>query len=452
MTRRLFWKLCLIIGTGVVAMFYLINVAVNHFENDMSMLSDSSREELINWQKKAEVVFDQGDMSELERWVDDLQQQENIWAVIAKANVVELAGNRSHRHEYTGYNLGRSIDWKIHLYFEHAPVMQLPFKDGATSLVVQLPQRMRPGSLWNLTRLSLQVLLPMLILVCLSIVLYRHIMHPIKELDLASRAFSKGDFSVRVREQLGSRNDELSQLAETFDLMAERISDQIMHQRVLLTDLSHELRTPLTRLDIATDNLLTHREKGVEDTQIKLERIHKESQHIRKLVDDTLTLSWLDNESPQLRIESLDLVDLLEILIEDGRFEYPDKLISADLPNQAHIENSNHRALGQALENILRNALRYTPINKKVRISLIDYKHEYQIIIADQGPGVPKEHLNTIFRPFFRIDSARSCNCDSFGLGLALAQRQLHAIAATVFAKNDTAGGLVMTVTVPKGV
>lgn len=452
MTRRLFWKLCLIIGTGVVAMFYLINVAVNHFENDMSMLSDSSREELINWQKKAEVIFDQGDMSELERWVDDLQQQESIWAVIAKANVVELAGNRSHRYEYTGYNLGRSIDWKIHLYFEHAPVMQLPFKDGATSLVVQLPQRMRPGSLWNLTRLSLQVLLPMLILVCLSIVLYRHIMHPIKELDLASRAFSKGDFSVRVREQLGSRNDELSQLAETFDLMAERISDQIMHQRVLLTDLSHELRTPLTRLDIATDNLLTHREKGVEDTQIKLERIHKESQHIRKLVDDTLTLSWLDNESPQLRIESLDLVDLLEILIEDGRFEYPDKLISADLPNQAHIENSNHRALGQALENILRNALRYTPINKKVRVSLIDYKHEYQIIIADQGPGVPKEHLNTIFRPFFRIDSARSCNSDSFGLGLALAQRQLHAIAATVFAKNDTAGGLVMTVTVPKGV
>lgn len=452
MTRRLFWKLCLIIGTGVVAMFYLINVAVNHFENDMSMLSDSSREELINWQKKAEVIFDQGDMSELERWVDDLQQQESIWAVIAKANVVELAGNRSHRYEYTGYNLGRSIDWKIHLYFEHAPVMQLPFKDGATSLVVQLPQRMRPGSLWNLTRLSLQVLLPMLILVCLSIVLYRHIMHPIKELDLASRAFSKGDFSVRVREQLGSRNDELSQLAETFDLMAERISDQIMHQRVLLTDLSHELRTPLTRLDIATDNLLSHREKGVEDTQIKLERIHKESQHIRKLVDDTLTLSWLDNESPQLRIESLDLVDLLEILIEDGRFEYPDKLIFADLPNQAHIENSNHRALGQALENILRNALRYTPINKKVWISLIDYKHEYQIIIADQGPGVPKEHLNTIFRPFFRIDSARSCNSDSFGLGLALAQRQLHAIAATVFAKNDTAGGLVMTVTVPKGV
>ncbi|NMP03183.1 HAMP domain-containing protein [Pseudoalteromonas arctica] len=451
MTRRLFWKLCLIIGTGVVAMFYLINVAVNHFENDMSMLSDSSREELINWQKKAEVIFDQGDMNELERWVDDLQQQESIWAVIAKANVVELAGNRSHRYEYTGYNLGRSIDWKIHLYFEHAPVMQLPFKDGATSLVVQLPQRMRPGSLWNLTRLSLQVLLPMLILVCLSIVLYRHIMHPIKELDLASRAFSKGDFSVRVREQLGSRNDELSQLAETFDLMAERISEQIMHQRVLLTDLSHELRTPLTRLDIATDNLLTHRKKGVEDTQIKLERIHKESQHIRKLVDDTLTLSWLDNESPQLRIESLDLVDLLEILIEDGRFEYPDKLISADLPNQAHIENSNHRALGQALENILRNALRYTPINKKVRVSLIDYKHEYQIIIADQGPGVPKEHLNTIFRPFFRIDSARSCNSDSFGLGLALAQRQLHAIAATVFAKNDTAGGLVMTVTVPKG-
>jgi two-component system sensor histidine kinase PfeS len=451
MTRRLFWKLCLIIGTGVVAMFYLINVAVNHFENDMSMLSDSSRVALTQWQKEAEFLFEQGDINELERWVDNLQHKENIWAVVAQANVVELAGNRSHRYEYTGYNLGRSIDWKIHLYFDRAPAMQLPFKDGTTSLVVQLPQRMRPGSLWNLTRLSLQVFLPMLILVCLSIVLYRHIMHPIKELDLASRAFSHGDFSVRVRAQLGSRNDELSQLAETFDLMAQRISEQIMHQRVLLTDLSHELRTPLTRLDIATDNLLAHKQFGTQNTQIKLERIHKESQHIRKLVDDTLTLSWLENESPQLRVESLDLVDLLEILIEDGRFEYPDKHIHAELPSHAYIEKSNHRALGQALENILRNALRYTPINKEVQVKLSDYKGDYKIMISDQGPGVPKEHLNTIFRPFFRIDRARSCDTDSFGLGLALAQRQLHAIAATVFATNSVGGGLIMTITVPKG-
>ena len=99
MTRRLFWKLCLIIGTGVVAMFYLINVAVNHFENDMSMLSDSSREELINWQKKAEVIFDQGDMSELERWVDDLQQQEikEFGSVQYKPKMVLTLGNHEER-------------------------------------------------------------------------------------------------------------------------------------------------------------------------------------------------------------------------------------------------------------------------------------------------------------------------------------------------------------------
>ncbi|XQF93519.1 histidine kinase sensor domain-containing protein [Pseudoalteromonas espejiana] len=157
MTRRLFWKLCLIIGTGVVAMFYLINVAVTHFENDMSMLSDSSRAQLLEWQKQAEGILHQDDIEALEQWVSNLQQQENIWAVIARADVVELAGNRNHRYEYTGYNLGRSIDWKIHLYFDHAPVMQLPFTHNEASLVVQLPERMRPGSLWNATRLLLQV-------------------------------------------------------------------------------------------------------------------------------------------------------------------------------------------------------------------------------------------------------------------------------------------------------
>ncbi|KPZ57994.1 MULTISPECIES: histidine kinase sensor domain-containing protein [unclassified Pseudoalteromonas] len=450
MTRRLFWKLCLIIGTGVVAMFYLINVAVTHFENDMSMLSDSSRAQLLKWQKQAEDILHQGDIEALEQWVSNLQQQENIWAVIARADVVELAGNRNHRYEYTGYNLGRSIDWKIHLYFDHAPVMQLPFTHNEASLVVQLPERMRPGSLWNATRLSLQVFLPMLILVCLSIVLYRHIMHPIREMDSATRAFSSGDYSVRVRKQFGSRKDELTQLAATFDLMAERISEQIMHQRVLLTDLSHELRTPLTRLDIATDNLLAKQHEFSHANQAKLERIHKESLHIRKLVEDTLTLSWLDNESPQLRVESLDIVDLLEILIEDARFEYPDKRIIAQLPSQALIENSNHRALGQAIENILRNALRYTPKNKQVDISCHDSGNKYRITITDQGPGVPEHYLNTIFRPFFRVDSSRSCNSDSFGLGLALAQRQLHAIAAEVVANNNATGGLSMTLWVPK--
>jgi two-component system sensor histidine kinase PfeS len=150
------------------------------------------------------------------------------------------------------------------------------------------------------------------------------------------------------------------------------------------------LRTPLARLDIAIDGL--HSETG---KQANLARIETESRRIRKLVDDTLTLAWLENERPQLKQESLDLVDLIDVLAEDARFEFPDRTLDCQLPDSALIENSNHRALGQALENVLRNAMRYTPAGKTVTIALQQQKQQpghYHVAIRDQGPGVPPQH------------------------------------------------------------
>ena len=171
---------------------------------------------------------------------------------------------------------------------------------------------------------------------------------------------------------------------------------------------------------------------------------------IRKLVDDTLTLAWLDTEQPQLKSESLDLVDLIDVLVEDARFEFPNRTLSSNLPDSAPVENSSHLALGQALENILRNAMRYTPAGKKVTVDLHSNKDKYQVTIQDEGPGVPDQHLKSIFKPFFRVDASRMANSGSFGLGLALSQRQIEAIGGRVWAKNRHSGGLEMQVDVPK--
>lgn len=448
MTHQLFWKLCLIIGTGVVAMFYLIDQTVSRIENNMSLIAEDNRRQLNDWGRTAESIYLSGDQIALEQWLDDLQREQDTWATIAQAEVTHIAGSVEDQDHYSGYNLGRNVNWQIHLYFEHNPIMELPFADGKTSLLIRLPMHMRPGSYWDLTQIFLQIILPMAILIILSIVLYRHIMLPLRQLEAATRSFSEGRFEVRVREMLGRRDDELAQLADTFDQMAGRIGELIVNQRQLITDLSHELRTPLTRLDVAVGSLiLSELDPGRQ--QEALERIHRESRHIRKLVDDTLTLSWLENEAPKLDQESIDLVDLLEVLIDDARFEYPDRNISANLPDAADIENSNHRVLVQALENILRNALRYTPAGKNVTISLIKEAGGYEIRVSDEGPGVPEQHLTAIFRPFFRVDSSRPSG-SSFGLGLALAKRQLAAIAATISAQNLNEGGLMMTVMVPR--
>ncbi|WP_444913058.1 histidine kinase sensor domain-containing protein [Microbulbifer sp. PAAF003] len=445
MNRKLFWKLCLLITAGIVSLFYLINSLTIRTEEQMSMLEASHREELKEWGKEAEARFLSGNEGELEQWLKELQEKENTWATVTQYELIHVAGATGNEHRYIGYNLGRDVDWKVHLYFEENPVMEIPFATEQTSLLVLLPDRMRPGSYWKTTRLLLQILLPMGILALVSVMLYRHIMHPLRKLEQATREFSRGNFDVRVHRQLGNRDDEISELAKTFDQMATRIGEQIVNQRQLIADLSHELRTPLTRLDIAIEGA------GASHADDKnIQRIQRESAHIRRLVDDTLTLAWLDNEQPSIGIEDLDLVDLIDVIVEDARFEFPDRTICTHLPDSAEIRQSNHKAVGQALENILRNAMRYTPKGQAVHVLLEgNTKNKFVIDIEDSGPGVPEALLDSIFKPFFRADQSRTSKSKNFGLGLALARRQLHSVGGTIEASNRSVGGLCMRVTLP---
>lgn len=165
---------------------------------------------------------------------------------------------------------------------------------------------------------------------------------------------------------MGERNDEFYELASSFDQMATRIGEQLISQRQLIADLSHELRTPLTRLDIAVAATKQEGDVGSEN----IERIARESQHVRRLVEDTLNLAWLENEKPELQQESLELTDLVDVLVEDAKFEFADRNIVCELPDTALVKNTSHRAAAQAIENILRNALRYTPSGKTVELLL----------------------------------------------------------------------------------
>jgi two-component system sensor histidine kinase PfeS len=445
MTHRLFWKLCLILATGVVALFYLIDIVTSQTQDGMSYLDISDKETITAWGRTAEELYLASDASALDIWLKKLQEKEDTWVTVVSYDIKRLAGNTLKNSFYEGYNLGRNVDWKIHLYFTENPVMEVPFMTKQVSFLVQLPARMRPGVYWHYTDVTMQVIIPTILLVFLSYLLYRYLMKPLRQLQIVAGQFSKGNFDVRAHVLMGNRNDEFSTLAETFDNMASRIGEQINSQRQLISDLSHELRTPLTRLDIA---LAEEKETGTSNGNI--ERINRESTHIRKLVEDTLTLAWLDNEKPELKQETLELIDLLDVLVDDAKFEFPDRIITCEFPNTALIEASSHRAAGQALENILRNALRYTPSGKTVTVKVKELAISYQISIEDQGSGVPEKYLETIFKPFFRVDRSRFTNSDSFGLGLALAQRQLSAIRATVVASNMISGGLRMLITFPK--
>lgn len=450
MNRRLLWKLCFIIGAGTVVLFYVINVLTNRAEDGMSFIAAGHRALIRDWGDTAEALYLANDIDALDRWISDLQQRQQTWAAVVESDLRHVAGGPMNARFYEAFSLGRSVDWKIHLYFTENPIMEERFAAGNAHFMVLLPEHMRPGVYWGYTNIALQIVLPMILLTLLATVLYRHIMGPLRALEKATRAFSEGNFQVRVRELLGRRSDELAELSSTFDQMAARISELIQSQRQLIADLSHELRTPLTRMDIAIDVLKNH------SSPDNIARIERESRHLRRLVEDTLTLAWLENERPTLCDETLDLVDLIDVVVEDARFEFNDRRIVCELPGSAEIHHSHHRAIGQAIENIIRNAMRYTPRGGQVTVRLGEQPLDYTVTVCDQGPGVAPDELPHIFEPFYRADSARTAVDNShdqtsgFGLGLALARRQIEAVGGIIQASNNAPGGLCMIITLPR--
>ena len=444
MNRRLFWKLCATVALGTLILFWTISFLGDETEQKMSFIAEQHQQTIESWGRTAERLYQSGDEQALARWLEELQAQEDTWAAVVRSDVQPLAGSRLNDRFHDGFWLGRSVAWKIHLYFTENPIMEVTFSDPALHFLVLLPDRMRPGTYLPEIKLMLKVALPLAVLVIMCLVIYRHLMTPLRQLEFATRQFTDGNLGVRVRALLGNRNDELSALAETFDRMAERIGNLILTQRRLIADLSHELRTPLTRIEMAVSCV----QEGI-DTQHLLPRIQRECGIMRNLVEDTLTLAWLENERPSLAGETLDLTDLLDSILDDARYEFPDHKLVAELPDKAELTGSSHRALAQAIENVVRNACNYTPAGGEVRIILQSEDRGYRLEVADQGPGVAADHLELIFRPFFRSEKARDHQPTGHGLGLALARRQVEATGGWVRAENRLAGGLLIRLWLP---
>lgn len=444
MNRKLFWKLSSVVALGTVTLFWVISELSLSVERKMSQISHEHQQVLAEYARQAETLFLAGDMAKLNAWIKETEQRENSQITIARKQLTSIAGSDVNEMFDELFYLGRDISWPIHLEHDYNPIMNFFFADGETYFLIVLPARMRPGAYWSYTHVVMQIAAPLLMLFAISYLLYRHLMEPLDKLQRAVRRFSGGDYAIRVGSTLKGRNDEIAALARTFDRMAEHLGNLIIKQRRLIADLSHELRTPITRIEMAVASA----REGV-DTEALLPRIERQTSQMRQLVEDTLTLAWLENEVPVLKGESLDLVELLDSIIEEARFEYPDRNLHVQMPDTLRLAQSNHRALGQAVENVLRNALRYTPPGGDVLLLVSKTGEVIDLRIEDEGPGVPDELLESIFRPFYRVESARGTNEGGFGLGLALAKRQIQAVGGAIKATNRAGGGLSMSVLLP---
>jgi two-component system, OmpR family, sensor histidine kinase CpxA len=263
-----------------------------------------------------------------------------------------------------------------------------------------------------------------------------NIASPLRSLARTVDRFGRGELSLRVNSR---RFDEIGDLSRSFDQMAGRIQTLLTAERQLLQDISHELRSPLARLSFAAE--LT---KTADDRSAAAARLRKDIDRLASMVGSLLEVTRLEGD-PLLRSpEDVPLSPLLQELVDDCHVEAEARGCRLLLEAAPALRVQGDRELlRRAVENILRNAIRYAPEGTAIEIKLAAAGGAALITIRDYGPGVPEELLPKIFTPFFRVDVSRDNTTGGVGLGLAIAQRAVSVHHGRLRAQNVKPGLLV---------
>ena len=278
-----------------------------------------------------------------------------------------------------------------------------------------------------------------------SAILAWYLTQPIQRMQAGFGRLAQGNFATRLGPAMGRRRDEIADLAHDFDKMAIRLEELVAARDRLLADVSHELRTPLARLNLAIG--LARQDPAKLATS--LDRISGEAAKLDEMVGELLTLAKL--ESGQSKGEDyFNFAEVVKAVVQDARYEASGKGVEVLLDIQPDDESFEWIALGsgrlisRAIENIVRNAVRYSSEGGKVTATLRQEGALYCLKVTDEGPGIPEEAMSALFMPF-----GVSADGFGFGLGLAIAQRAMAVHGGSISARNLQPKGLEMAVALP---
>jgi signal transduction histidine kinase len=279
----------------------------------------------------------------------------------------------------------------------------------------------------------------------LGIFLARTLTRPIREITTATRALADGDLeqTVPVRSQ-----DELGELAESFNLMSTKLAQSVNLRRQMTADIAHELRTPISVIlghtEAMNDGVLPPSEETydiIRDEALRLER----------MVDDLRTLSRADAGELIFNVCPTPVQGLLDQAIKAYRPHASKKDINLHL--ESHLDlpevNIDPDRMAQVLSNILSNALRYTPEGGVITLSTKQTVREVEIRVHDTGPGIEPEELPNIFDRFYRVDKSRQRDSGGSGLGLAIAKSIVEGHGGRIWAESEQGEGTTIVIALP---
>jgi two-component system, OmpR family, sensor histidine kinase CpxA len=288
-----------------------------------------------------------------------------------------------------------------------------------------------------------------------TFVLVMFLVRPIGRLRSAARKLANGELATRVADPDGEERlfggDEIQGLVHDFNHMAEQLEGLVGAQKLLVRDVSHELRSPLARLSVALE---LAREEAPEAMAEHLERIEREAGRLNQLIGHLLRLSSMESTNASTHMELFRLQSLIDDLLPDAEFEAQQRSCTVRVSSDCEcLVRGNPELIYRAIENVLRNAIRYSARESVVELTMSCEERagasSVILEIGDRGPGVPESELQHIFRPFYRLDDARERDTGGFGVGLAIADRAVRLHHGEVRAFNRPEGGLVVSLRLP---
>ncbi|AXS40087.1 HAMP domain-containing sensor histidine kinase [Breoghania sp. L-A4] len=276
--------------------------------------------------------------------------------------------------------------------------------------------------------------------------LAQYLVRPVGYLRSGLSALARGRFDMRIGDKMNGRKDEVAALAYDFDTSAARLEQLHKTQQRLFHDVSHELRSPLSRLQAAVGVLQQNPAK----LDVVMERMVREVERIDGLIDEILTLARLvDGSRDAIELQTLDVIELLNDIVADAAFEAQARKIAVTHQGaQSFVAQVNGELIYRALENVIRNAVKYTSDRAKVSIRSQVKDDRLHILVVDEGPGVAESDLERIFQPFSRGEDANVLN--GYGLGLAITKHAIERHGGAISATNADGAGLAVAMDIAR--
>ncbi len=324
---------------------------------------------------------------------------------------------------------------------------QIVAPDGTAYTVLLVPRRPSIFGALSLPGISLRILcIALAVSAFTSWWLAQHLSAPIRRIQEGARALADESLDVRVSAGLEDRKDELAVLARDFDAMADRLRANRSAITRLLRDISHELRSPLARMRLGVG---LARQPSADLTR-QLDRLEREIERLDALISQVLKLAKLTGTNVPFEREAFDVDEVIEEVVRDANFEGEAKGCRVETHGSARtLINGNRDLLRSAIENVLRNAVRYSPEGAPVDVAVQKGETGLTVSVRDRGPGVPVAELERIFEPFYRVAESRDRDSGGEGIGLAITSQVMKAHGGTARAETLAEGGFEVRLSFP---